>query len=95
MVADYFLIRSKRLDLESLYMRNGIYEYRSGVNPRAIAALVVGVGLVLVGRMAPALHWLYDYAWFVGFFVSGTTYVALMRKARVKTPVTEFEGEEA
>ena len=45
MVADYFLIRGKQLDVESLYMRNGIYEYRSGFNPRAIAALVVGVGL--------------------------------------------------
>ena len=95
MVADYFVIRGKRLDLESLYMRNGIYEYRSGVNPKAMAALVTGVGLVLVGRFVPTVHWLYDYAWFVGFFVSGTIYVALMRGAAVKASIAEMAGEEA
>jgi NCS1 family nucleobase:cation symporter-1 len=76
-------------------MRNGIYEYRSGVNPKAMAALVVGVGLVLIGRFVPAVHWLYDYAWFVGFFVSGTVYVASMRGAAVEAPVAEMAGEEA
>jgi NCS1 family nucleobase:cation symporter-1 len=95
MVADYFVIRSKRLDVESLYMRNGIYEYRSGVNPKAIGALVAGVGLVLIGRLVPAVHWLYDYAWFVGFFVSGGIYVALMRGAAVEAPVAGLAGEEA
>jgi cytosine/uracil/thiamine/allantoin permease len=25
------------------------------------------------------LRWLYDYAWFVGFFVAATAYVILMR----------------
>jgi NCS1 family nucleobase:cation symporter-1 len=95
MVADYFIIRSKQLDLESLYMRNGIYEYRSGFNPRAIAALVVGVGLVLIGRFVPTLHWLYDYAWFVGFFVSGGLYTALMRGAAVRSPNPSLAGEEA
>jgi NCS1 family nucleobase:cation symporter-1 len=27
----------------------------------------------------PALHPLYDYAWFVGFFVAGGAYLGLMR----------------
>jgi NCS1 family nucleobase:cation symporter-1 len=95
MVADYFVIRRKQLDLESLYMRNGIYEYRSGINPRAIAALVVGVGLVLIGRFVPSLHWLYDYAWFVGFFVSGGIYTVLMRGATVHAPEPSLAGEKA
>jgi cytosine/uracil/thiamine/allantoin permease len=25
------------------------------------------------------LHFLYDYAWFVGFFTAGATYVAMMK----------------
>ena len=94
MVADYFILRSTKLDVESLYMRGGLYEYRSGVNPRAIVALVAGVACVLVGRFVPAVHWLYDYAWFVGFFLSAGLYVALMRSAPVPTPVSEFAGEE-
>ena len=94
MVADYFVLRSKKLDVESLYMRGGVYEYSRGINPRAIAALVVGVGSALIGRFVPAVHWLYDYAWFVGFFISGALYVALMRGVPVPTPVNEFAGEE-
>jgi NCS1 family nucleobase:cation symporter-1 len=94
MVADYFVLRSKKLDVESLYMRGGVYEYSRGVNPRAIAALVAGVGCALVGRFVPAAHWLYDYAWFVGFFISGALYVALMHGAPVPSPVNEFAGEE-
>ena len=58
-----------------------------------MAALGVGVALVLIGRFVPALHWLYDYAWFVGFFVSGTIYVALMRGAVIHSPVPELAGE--
>jgi NCS1 family nucleobase:cation symporter-1 len=95
MVADYFLIRHRKLDLESLYSRGGIYEYRKGVNPRAVMALVVGVGCALLGRFIPPISWLYDYAWFVGFFVSGGLYAVLMRGAAVPVPVTELAGEEA
>ncbi len=40
MVADYFFIRNKRLDINSLYHRGGPYEYNAGINPRAIAALI-------------------------------------------------------
>ena len=58
MVADYFLIRGTRLDLESLYRRGGIYEYSNGINPRAMIALAAGVVCALIGRFVPALHWL-------------------------------------
>jgi NCS1 family nucleobase:cation symporter-1 len=56
---------------------------------------VAGVGLVLIGRFVSVVHWLYDYAWFVGFFVSGGIYVALMRGAAVEAPVAGLAGEEA
>jgi NCS1 family nucleobase:cation symporter-1 len=29
----------------------------------------------------PRLHFLYDFAWFVGFFTAGATYVAMMKLA--------------
>lgn len=95
MVADYFLIRRRRLDLESLYSRGGLYEYRRGINPRAVVALIVGAGCALLGRFIPPVRWLYDYAWFVGFFVSGGLYVALMGGAAAPSPVNTFAGEEA
>jgi nucleobase:cation symporter-1, NCS1 family len=81
MVADYFLIRKTKLDVNSLYHREGVYYYTKGINPRAIAALVLGVTIALVGLFYEPLHFLYDYAWFVGFFTAGIVYVALMKLA--------------
>jgi len=78
MIADYFLIRRTRLDMESLYRRGGVYEYRNGINPRAMIALAAGVVCALTGRFVPVLHWLFDYAWFTGFSVSGAVYLGLM-----------------
>jgi purine nucleosidase len=31
--------------------------------------------------MIPSLRWLYDYAWFVGFAVSGSLYFITMPKS--------------
>jgi nucleobase:cation symporter-1, NCS1 family len=78
MVADYFLVRRTKLDSYSLYRRGGVYEYRKGVNPRALAALIVGVAVALIGRFVPAVAFLYDYAWFAGFFLSGALYYLMM-----------------
>ena len=79
MVCDYFFIRGTELDVNSLYHREGIYHYTKGVNPRALIALTLGVAIALVGLIVPSLHFLYDYAWFVGFFTAGATYVAMMK----------------
>ena len=79
MVVDYFLIRRTTLETGSLYRRNGVFEYRDGVNPVAIGALAAGVFLALIGRFVPSLAFLYSYAWFLGFFVSGGVYLVLTR----------------
>jgi NCS1 family nucleobase:cation symporter-1 len=89
MVSDYFLIRKTELDVNSLYHREGAYYYAKGFNPRAVIALALGVVIALIGLFVVPLHFLYDYAWFVGFFVSGGVYVALMRLA---APVSSLES---
>jgi NCS1 family nucleobase:cation symporter-1 len=91
MVADYFLIRKTELDVNSLYHREGAYHYTKGINPRAVVALVLGVAIALIGLAVNSLHFLYDYAWFVGFFTAGIVYVALMRLA---APATYVENAE-
>jgi NCS1 family nucleobase:cation symporter-1 len=78
MVADYFVIRGTKLDSYSLYRRGGIYEYKNGINPAAMVALVIGVFAALVGKFVPRVAFLYDYAWFIGFFLSGAIYVLMM-----------------
>ena len=72
--------RHSQLDVVSLYHRGGPYEYSRGINPRAIVALVVGVFVALIGLVVPAVRFLYDYAWFVGFFLSAAIYYLLMRR---------------
>jgi len=79
--------------VDDLYRRNGVYEYRNGVNVSALIALVVGIAVALFGLVVPAARWLYDYAWFVGFFVSGGLYTVLMRRA--PQPARNLQGESA
>jgi NCS1 family nucleobase:cation symporter-1 len=79
MICDYFFIRGTKLSLYSLYHREGIYHYSKGINPRAIVALVIGVVVALIGLFVPSLRFLYDYSWFVGFFLAGFVYALLMR----------------
>jgi NCS1 family nucleobase:cation symporter-1 len=78
MIADYFVLRRCQLNVASLYQSKGEYSYSNGVNWRAIAALAVGIAIALCGLAFPPLRWLYDYAWFVGFFVAGGLYLTLM-----------------
>jgi nucleobase:cation symporter-1, NCS1 family len=80
MICDYYVVRRRQLIVEELYRRGGAYEYRQGFNPKAIVALGAGVAIALIGLAVPALRWLYDYAWFVGFFVSGGLYFLLMHR---------------
>ena len=88
LIADYFLLRGRTLDVDDLYRRGGRYEYAGGVNPRAIVALLAGVLPCVPGFLAtafptaypdvsPLFRGLYSYAWFVGFGVAGLVYVLL------------------
>jgi NCS1 family nucleobase:cation symporter-1 len=81
MIADYFFLRDTALDTEDLYRRNGAYEYRNGINPRALIALLLGVAAALVGRFVPQFEWLFKLAWFVGFGVAAIAYLLLMKGA--------------
>jgi nucleobase:cation symporter-1, NCS1 family len=87
LIADYYLIRRRQLDLAGLYRREGPYWYRGGWNPCALVALAAGIFPCLPGFLAAtglldvAEFWsrLYDYAWFVSFGAAFVTYVALMK----------------
>lgn len=92
MIFDYYVVRNRHLAVEDLYRQRGAYEYRKGFNLTAIVALAVGIAVSLVGLVVPELHWLYDYAWFVGFFVSGGVYIGLMRG---RVPVADAPPESA
>ena len=82
MICDYFVVRRRELVLPDLYRHGGVYEYSRGFNSKALLALAAGVLVALAGLVLPSVHWLYDYAWFTGFLVSGVCYFLAARNAK-------------
>ncbi|HSN60759.1 MAG TPA: cytosine permease, partial [Ferruginibacter sp.] len=93
LIADYFFIRKKELQLKELYNNKGIYSYSNGFNNAAIIALLVGIlpnvpGFLVTVKLIPkesVAGWiahLYNYAWFVGFAVSAIIYWLLMKNKK-------------
>jgi nucleobase:cation symporter-1, NCS1 family len=81
LLADYWLLRRTELDLDGLYRSDGPYRYHRGFNLRAIAATLLGVAVVLAGKLIPGVEFLFTGAWFSGVLVSGGAYLLLMRGA--------------
>ncbi|MCY0880542.1 MAG: NCS1 family nucleobase:cation symporter-1, partial [Firmicutes bacterium] len=79
LIADFWLVRKKHLNVDALYADHAQYWYHKGYNPKALIALAAGIGIALVGTVVPSLHWLYSYSWFVGFGLSFIVYGFLMR----------------
>jgi len=103
MIADYYFIRRKNLDVKDLYELKGQYTYQNGFNKFAIIALIIGIlpnvpgFLTTVGLVSSTAfpHWidnLYNYAWFVGFGVSFVIYYFLMRNKTNDIFTTEIHS---
>lgn len=97
MIADYYFMRKQQLSLNDLYKNNGLYSFKSGVNYNAIIALLAGIvpnipGFLTTIKVLPAnavpgwISHLYNYAWFVGFFISAGAYMLMMRKYQPLVP---------
>jgi NCS1 family nucleobase:cation symporter-1 len=89
-VCDYVFIRRAELALRDLYVANGAYTYRAGVNRAAIVAMVSGILVALAGTLHPKLSFLFNGAWFSATIVSSLVYLVLMRRPR-SAPVPTFE----
>jgi NCS1 family nucleobase:cation symporter-1 len=92
MIADYFVIRGRKLDLPALYDPRGRHSYTNGFSTVALIALLVAVLPALPGFLAQVhlidgtglssfLLGLYNYAWFVGFGLAFVVYLALRKLA--------------
>ncbi len=95
LIVDYYWIRHRELSLSDLYDARGLYSFTKGFNTIAIVALFIGIlpnvpgFLTTVGWAGPGvfpvwLNNLYDYAWFVGFGLSGFVYGLLMKRSKPK-----------
>ncbi|MEZ5308805.1 MAG: NCS1 family nucleobase:cation symporter-1 [Pyrinomonadaceae bacterium] len=91
MIADYYVLRKRELDLAALFDSEGEYSFGNGFNISAVIALVVAIAPVVPGFLHAAmtpngavenpglLDTLYVYAWFVTFALGFTVYLALMK----------------
>ncbi len=86
MICDYVVVRRMRLDVDGLYDERGSYVYGSGVNRRAIVALVAGIAVALLGKLEPSMGFLFSGAWFSATLVSFAVYWLLMRGHVMSVP---------
>jgi NCS1 family nucleobase:cation symporter-1 len=91
MIADYWILRRKSLDVADLYRPNGRY---GAVNTTAILALVLGIALNVPGFLKSAhvlsgpenvFDSIYVYAWFIGFIVAFVIYLVGMSIAPARS----------
>jgi nucleobase:cation symporter-1, NCS1 family len=81
-MSDFWLVRKgKGFDIYNLYKPGGIYWYTAGLNPRAIAAFIIGMvpllpGLIFninpqIGGISQGILDFYTLAWLDGVVLSG------------------------
>lgn len=91
-IADYWLVRERRLDLAQLYNPSGIYSYAKGFNMRAMLALLIGWGVALLGLAVPSLRFLWNGGWLFSLLGGLVAYRLLMRGERSLVSEERFES---
>ncbi len=92
-IADYWLVRKKRLELVQLYTPGGVYSYSRGINLRAVYALLIGWGVSLLGLVTP-LHFLWSGGWLFGIIGGLVAYALLMNKDKMSLAAADRPGIE-
>ena len=82
LIADYYIIRKRKINVDLLYDKEGVYNYVNGFSMAGIITLVVG---------AVVSFTFLDYSWLVGFPFSVVFYT-LLKKSGIEK---KFEAEEA
>jgi NCS1 family nucleobase:cation symporter-1 len=91
-IADYWVIRKRRLHLGELYSPDGRYTYTSGFNWSSIYAFALGVIIPALGLVIPALSFLWENALIFGFVISGICYALLMRNDKSLLTKEEYDA---
>src|SRR5258708_30960674 len=96
MIADYFVVRRRQLNVGALYDGKGQYRYTNGISLVAVTAFVLAVLPNLAGfsgtiKAIPAtlaaapLVCVYDYPWLVAFTVAFFIYLTFGMVGGTKT----------
>jgi NCS1 family nucleobase:cation symporter-1 len=90
LIADYYLIRKQRINVDDLYTMDekGTYFFKNGWNPPAVVATVVGAAVAMVPVLVPgsAIGWMPtagQYSWFIGMGLGLVIYFFSARRSAV------------
>jgi NCS1 family nucleobase:cation symporter-1 len=86
-IADYWIVKKRRVEIAALYRPQGRYSYHAGVNWRAMVAMLCSVGPTMPGlakNISPSLdiggaRYIADLVWYYGFLVSFFVYIAVSK----------------
>ena len=82
MIADYYFIRKRKLNVRDLYKENGEYKYKNNYNPAAVLGLIISF---LVSLLLP------NYSFFIGFILSIILYIIFMKTIVLKKYTQSLE----
>jgi NCS1 family nucleobase:cation symporter-1 len=105
MIADYFVLRRRHLNLDALYQHDSEHGYTHGFSIVALVSLLaailpnlpgflVTVKLIEASSVPAFFVGLYSYAWFVGFGIAFVLYIALRKTIGGRssaTPATDSQ----
>lgn len=88
-MTDYWLIRKRCVDVPALFSddRAGEYYFRSGVNLRAITALVPASAITIVIALAPQFNAIASFSWFFGSGIAAIIYFVISDRKHVMRDV--------
>ncbi|MFD2371476.1 NCS1 family nucleobase:cation symporter-1 [Brevibacillus sp. GCM10020057] len=90
-IADYWLVRKRRIHLVELYKTNGIYSYRTGYNSRALWAMAIGIVIPFICKAVPSLAIIWDNAWTIGLLISMALYTWMMKHDATILSAQDYE----
>ncbi len=82
MIAHYYFVAKRTIDLEALYMDTENQDKANpyqGLNLPAYIATIAGLAISLSGQFIPALSFISNISWFVGFFCALVIYLAIRK----------------
>lgn len=75
MLADYFIIKKREINLQELYFPNSKGRFSNGVNWPALLTTLFAGCISLIGRFINILEPIYNISWFTGVIVSVVLYL--------------------
>lgn len=92
MMADYYVIRRRRIDLNKLYNPKG-YNFGNGYHVSAIVITFVAAFVTLSGAVVEVLDPLYEFSWFIGTGLAFVLYLIFTPKQASKEHQIPEEDE--